>query len=86
MTEQTRKKRARQDIILTILKIAENGSKKTNIMYKASLSFSQLERYLNALKKASLITENSSIWKTTEKGLNVIDACKICQRLMNEVP
>lgn len=86
MTEQSRKKRARHDIILTILKIAENGSKKTNIMYKASLSFSQLERYLNALKKAGLITENSSIWKTTEKGLNVIDACKICQRLLKEVP
>jgi len=86
MAKQSRKKRARHDIILTILKIAENGSKKTNILYKASLSFSQLERYLNALKKAGLITENSSIWKTTEKGLNVIDACKICQCLLKEVP
>lgn len=80
MAEQSRKKKS------TTQNNSENGSKKTNIVYKASLSFSQLERYLNALEKAGLTTENSSIWKTTEKGLNVIDACKICQRLMKEVP
>jgi predicted transcriptional regulator len=87
MTESTsRKRRARHDIVMEILKAAKDGMKKTKIMYKASLSFPQLEHYLTALKKASFITEESGIWKTTEKGLHVIEACKICQRLLTNVP
>ena len=86
MTEQRRKRRVRHDIIMEILKTAENGVKKTKIMYKASLSFPQLKQYLNALKKGNFITEESAIWKITEKGLHVIEACKICQHLLKEVP
>ncbi len=87
MTESSsRKRRARHDIIMEVLKAAENGVKKTKIMYKASLSFPQLENYLTALENAGFITEKSGIWKTTEKGLHVIEACKICQRLLTEVP
>ena len=71
---------------MEILKTAKNGVKKTHIMYKASLSFEQLKQYLNALKKEKFITEESGIWKTTEKGLHVIEACKICQRLLEEIP
>ena len=82
----SRKRRERHDIIMEILKLAKNGELKTRIMYKARLSFSQLEQYLNALKEADFITEESGIWKTTEKGLHVIEACKICQRLIKEVP
>jgi len=71
---------------MEVLKAAKNGVKKTHIMYKASLSFDQLKQYLNALKKENLITEESGIWKTTEKGLHVIEACELCQRLLEEVP
>jgi len=71
---------------MEILKTAENGVKKTHIMYKAGLSFPQLESYLTALKKAGFITEKSGIWKTSEEGLHVIEACKICQRLLKEIP
>jgi predicted transcriptional regulator len=80
------KRRARHDIIMEVLRAAENGVKKTKIMYKASLSFPQLGHYLTALKNASFITEESGVWKTTEKGLHVIEACKICHRLLEEVP
>ncbi len=87
MTElPSRKRRARHDIIMEVLKAAENGVKKTHIMYKASLSFDQLKQYLNALKKENFITEECGIWKTNEKGLHVIEACKICQRLLTDVP
>jgi predicted transcriptional regulator len=87
MTElPSRKRRARHDIILEILKAAKNGVKKTKIMYKANLGFDQLKQYLNALKKENFITEESDIWKTTEKGLHAIEACKMCQRLLEEVP
>ena len=85
MTEQPRRRRTRHDIIMKILKTAKYDSKKTNIMFKARLSFSQLEKYLNALNEAGFITEKSGVWKTTEKGLHVMEACEICLRLTEEV-
>jgi predicted transcriptional regulator len=71
---------------MEILKVAKKGTKKTNLMFKAKLSFNMIEKYLNALKEADFITEESGIWKTTEKGFHVIEACKICHRLIKEVP
>jgi len=85
MAERSRRRRARHDIIMEILKTAKGGEKKTQIMYKARLSFSQLEQYLDALKKGGFITEESGVWRTTEKGLHVIEACTICLRLTEEV-
>ena len=85
MTEPPRRRRARHSIIMQILKIAKNGEKKTNIMYKARLSFSQLEHYLNALENAGFIAEESGTWNTTQKGLHAIEACEMCLRLTEEV-
>ena len=85
MAERTRRRRARHDIIIKILKAAEGGEKKTRIMQKARLSFYQLEEYLNALNDAGFVTEESGIWQTTEKGLHVIEACEICLRLTREI-
>lgn len=80
------RRRTRHDLIMEILRIAENGENKTNIMYKARLSYSQLEKYLNALKKDGFLTEESGVWKTSEKGRSAIEACMICHRLMEEIP
>jgi predicted transcriptional regulator len=80
-----RKRRAPHVIIMEILKVAKKGTKKTHIMYKAKLSFDMLDKYLNALKEADFITEESGIWRTTEKGFHVIKACEICQRFIKEV-
>jgi predicted transcriptional regulator len=85
MTERSRRRRARHDIIMEILKTARGGEKKTQIMYKARLSFSQLEQYLNALKNGGFITEESGVWRTTQKGLHVIEACEICLSFTREV-
>ena len=79
-----RRRRVRHDIIMEILKMARNGTRKTKIMRKARLSFSQLEQYLEALKEAGFIVEESGVWKTTEKGLHVVEACRICHRLLKE--
>jgi len=81
MAELPRKKRVRHDIIVEILQNARDGARKTHIMYQVNLSHIQNEKYLSALKKAGFITENSGVWKTTEKRLHVIEACKLCQRL-----
>ena len=67
---------------MEILQNAKSGIKKTHIMYKVGLSFDQLEQYLLALKNAGFITAKNGTWKTTEKGFHVIEACEICQHLL----
>jgi len=83
MAHRPRRRRARHEIIMEILQSAEGGAKKTHIMYKVGLIHSQIEQYLNTLKKAGFITEKNGIWKTTKEGLHVIEACRICHRLLD---
>jgi predicted transcriptional regulator len=64
------KYRGRADIISEILKIADNGSSKTRIMYGAYLSYVQLKDYLKVMLENELLTydEHKLQYKTTEKG------------------
>lgn len=77
-----RVKRSPHEIIMEILKIAQNGVRKTRIMYKVNLSFRQLQEYLEALNEAGFLEKNQDAWQTTEDGLVVIKACELCHRLM----
>ena len=74
--ETTRKRRDRLYIIAEILVIAKDGSLKTQIMYRANLSFAQLNQYLNFLLKRELlkkVTENGkTTYKTTAKGIKYL--------------
>ena len=74
--ENTRKRRDRLYIISEILTIAKDGSLKTQIMYRANLSFAQLNEYLSFLLKIKLLkvlTENErTIYKTTIKGIKYL--------------
>jgi predicted transcriptional regulator len=55
-----------------ILEIAKDGNLKTQIMYKANLSFTQLNDYLSFMLNNNLIIqtqlENKEIYLITEKG------------------
>lgn len=82
MAEGPWRRRARHTIIMEILQNAKSGVKKSHIMSKVGLSFSQNEQYLNVLKKGGFITAKNGTWQTTEKGVHVIEACKICQQLL----
>lgn len=66
------KRRDKLVIIGEILGIAENKALKTQIMYKANLSFSQLNEYLKFLTRVKLlekINENGrQVYKATQKG------------------
>lgn len=66
------KRRDRHDIIVDILKIAREGKRKTQIMYKAKLSHAQLKLYLELLRHSGLLESNDGVFKTTKKGLQVI--------------
>lgn len=58
------------DIAAAILDIAQGGSIKTKIMYKAFLSFPQLKEYLEILIDGGLLeyAKEEKLYNTTEKG------------------
>jgi len=86
--ENRRKRRDRLYIIAEILDIAKDGTLKTQIMYKANLSFSQLNDYLNFLVNLNFLEAKEInkriVYKTTDKGLRYLDNYKeILQLLKN---
>jgi len=76
LESNSRKRRDRLHIIADVLGIATNGSLKTQIMYKANLSFAQLNEYLSFLLETKLIastTQNEKVtYKVTSKGMNFL--------------
>jgi predicted transcriptional regulator len=75
------KRRDRHDIVVEILRTAVEGRIKTHIMYKAKLSYAQLNEYLPLLIDKGFL-ENTSIrqkrnmkrvYKTTDKGLRFLE-------------
>ena len=69
---ETRKRRDRLHIIAEILEISKDGSLKTQIMYKANLSFAQLNEYLALLLDLELLQEiienEKTMFRVTGKG------------------
>ncbi|HVP40809.1 MAG TPA: winged helix-turn-helix domain-containing protein [Candidatus Krumholzibacteriaceae bacterium] len=78
--DNPRKRRDRLYILAEILDIAKEGSLKTQIMYRANLSFTQLNEYLDLLLSMKLVglTEDraKTIYKTTPKGLQYLQNYK----------
>ena len=63
--------------MMDILCIAKKGTSKTQIMFKANLSFSQLNGYINFLVQHHFLevigSKSELIYKTTSKGLEFIE-------------
>ena len=63
-------------IIAEISEIAKDGISKTQIMYRANLSFTQLNNYLRFLLKINLVDktgkDGQELYITTEKGLDFL--------------
>jgi len=73
---RVRKRRDRLYIMGKILEIARDGCLKTRIMYRANLSFVQLNEYLGFLLEMELLKETSedgkSVYRTTRKGVRFL--------------
>ena len=86
--ETNRKRRDRLFIIAEILNIAKGGSLKTQIMYRANLSFAQLNEYLGFLTKMEFLeitNENrKNTYLTTDKGDRYIEKYKDLAKLLDE--
>jgi len=70
------KRRDKLYIIAEILEIAREGTLKTQIMYRANLSFTQLNDYLQFMLKNDLLEKidmgGKEVYKASEKGLNFL--------------
>jgi predicted transcriptional regulator len=78
--DNPRKRRDRLYIIAEILDIAKDGALKTQIMYKANLSFAQLTSYIKLLLETQLVEitpkDRKSIYRTTKKGVEYMESYK----------
>jgi predicted transcriptional regulator len=86
ITDTTSKRRDKLCIISEILEIAKEGTLKTQIMYKANLSFTQLNGYLKFMLKTTFLKKFTARGKTmyvaTEKGLDFLQRyCKLTELL-----
>jgi predicted transcriptional regulator len=72
------KRRDKLYIIAEILEIAKEGVLKTQIMYRANLSFTQLNDYLGFMLKNALLEKvllnDKEVYKATEKGMNFLQS------------
>lgn len=74
----SRRRRDRLLIMAEILDVAREGVLKTQVMYRANLSFAQLNEYLSLLLDLDLLkTVNKSkktLYKTTDRGLRYLQS------------
>ena len=77
LIENSSKRRDKLVIMAEIIGIAKKGSSKTHIMFKANLSFSQLNQYIELLSNTALLekltVEGRVVYCATEKGLEFLD-------------
>src|SRR4030066_2164670 len=83
------KRRDKLCIIAEILEIAKEGTLKTQIMYKANLSFAQLTEYLKFMLKIKLIqkltNKGKDVYISTEKGLDFLQRqCELTELLKTD--
>jgi predicted transcriptional regulator len=81
--------RSRMEIISQILEVANGRSvTKSNIMYKALLSYAQMKEYLRILAKTDLLSYDldTQMFKTTEKGLRLLDIYNQMDSMIRAAP
>jgi len=71
-----------------ILEVAMEGVLKTQVMYKANLSFAQLNEYLKLLLDLKLVEAYNSderrLYKTTSKGLRYLQSYREIRELLKK--
>ncbi len=82
------RRRDRLTIMAQILDIAREGTLKTQIMYRANLSFAQLNEYLDLLKEVNLLLVNSEegrvMYKTSSKGMTYLKNFSTIKELLQQ--
>lgn len=80
------KRRDKLYIVSEILEIARDGSLKTQIMYRANLSFTQLNDYLRFMLQINLLEKvlmnDRDMYRATEKGLDFLQRYREINELL----
>jgi len=88
LNEDPRKRRDRLYIMAEILEVTMEGALKTQVMYKANLSFAQLNEYLHFLldlKLLELIEDTEKhVYKTTSKGARYLESYRKIRDLLKK--
>jgi predicted transcriptional regulator len=79
--------RSKEEILANMLEAALFPIKKTAILYKANLSYTQLKLYLSFLERKGLIQSRNGWWIATEKGKDFVSSYKMIIKLIkSEIP
>jgi predicted transcriptional regulator len=86
--ETSASRRDKIDILVNIIGIARRGATKTRIMYQANMNSAGINEYLSFLLETKLLTKtyenNKRIYRSTEKGLSVLELYSQLSLLINE--
>jgi len=86
--DDPRRRRDRLHIMAEILEVTLDGVLKTQVMYKANLSFAQLNEYMKLLLSLKLIEAYNSgeqrFYKTTPKGLRYLQSYREIRELLKK--
>jgi predicted transcriptional regulator len=91
MEQGNGKRRDRHDIVAEILRTARGGGIKTHIMYKAKLSYSQINAYLQVLVEKGFLENTTvserrhlvTVYRTTPKGLQYVNNLDAVNQLLS---
>jgi predicted transcriptional regulator len=89
LRERELERRSKHDIAVALLKAARLPTKKTHLMFKARLSFYQLQKYLPLLVENGLLrnrriegqNHDEIFYKTTEKGQSFVRCIELAEEL-----
>jgi len=78
------KRRDKIDIAVDVLRVSKDGAKKTQIINKVNLNFFQSNRYIDLLVGKGLLRLGNPerLYKTTDKGLKLVEEYQHIQSLM----
>lgn len=80
------RRRSRLDIIADMLDASRGRVRKTHLMYKCSMSFTQIERYLNLILRAKLLVVEDDgadlLFKISRKGKSFLRSYQSLKALM----
>ena len=81
------RRRSNIEIIADMLRVGENGAGKTEIMYTANLSYSQIQKYLEYLVNQGFVNkvnmDNTMIaYQVTENGLKLLKAIDTLMQML----
>ncbi len=86
LLQSSPKRRDKLVIMAEIIGIAKVGALKTQIMYKANLSFEQLSEYLHLLMQKKLLERTAcdgrDVYRATQKGVSFAEMQNALKELL----